>query len=651
VLKLKLDISRQDILLLAVAWLLIILIIFGAARNLNFITSLENSIKDFYSSAMLSTNDQNEEIVLVTITEDTLSQFDYRSPIDRQHLNQVITYLIDAGAKIIAIDILLDQKTEAEKDAELIKTLESSPIPIVSAWAGLEDNLTRSQASFLNLYTKNLIKGYVGLGVDEADGIIRWIEKNVQTEPKTVLSFPLSIADAIGVNLPTERYKINWTLGPDSTLSPFKKYESHFVSVLPSKWFENKIILIGADLPHSDRHMTPLRYNNGYGASDMAGIEIHAHALATVLSGELNRNSSSFISILVTILSLLMVSIISLLEIMKIVKTCLLIALFTSIWATGALLEYHSINTPPLFSASLGMITLMLYGIYICERKQRRYKKFISNAFSRYMSQELLTELQRNSNNLKLGGEKREVSIIFTDIAGFTKLSENIPAEELVRALNSYLEGMSEIILRHGGMIDKYIGDAIMVIFNAPKNQEEHSIKAVRCAIELDLFAQKYCRETKTEGLDWGITRIGVHTATAIVGNIGGPVRFDYTSIGDAVNTAARLEGINKVFGTRLCISKNTVSNCPELFFRPIGELILKGKSKALKIYEPVSGHYPQRDLYEKAYKYLESGRNHEAIKVFTSLIANNRSDALVQYHISRIKNGESGVLIKAKDK
>ena len=332
-------------------------------------------------------------------------------------------------------------------------------------------------------------------------------------------------------------------------------------------------------------------------------------------------------------------------------KLSLFVFLFISMWGISALLKYQNISIPPLFSASIGLIFSATIGIYICGRRQRQQKRFISNAFSKYVSPELLKELQKDPEKLKLGGEKREISLIFTDIAGFTGLSEEISPDTLVRILNKYLDGMSEIVLRHGGAIDKYIGDAIMATFNAPNYCAEHPLNAVKCALELDDFSQSFCDRSDLIAMNWGITRIGVHTATAIVGNIGGSVRFDYTSVGDAVNTAARLEGINKLFGTRVCVSEAIVENCPDLHFRPIGELVLKGKTEALKIYEPLKHPYADMVAYEEAYKTLESGHEESAIEAFTKIINQNRSDVLVQFHINRLKRGESGVLIKALEK
>lgn len=647
----KIDISWRDLCLLCCAWALILLFVLGANRIIDFIALVENSLEDFYGSIMLPYNPQNDDIIIVTITENTLSQFDYRSPIDRRFLKQLIVALSSAQVRAVAFDILFDQKTETEKDEEFLKALEAAPMPIIIAWADIKDNLTNSQASFLNAYTKNFIRGYVKLGTDDSDGVIRWIEKGFQNESQTILSFPYSIAEAIGVKSLTERRQISFALGPDSEVSPFKKYESQFVRHLPPEWLAGKIVLVGADLPHSDRHRTPLRYSGGYGSKDMAGVEIHAHALASIVSGNPRRSGSTYVSFIVIILLVSLIIVISAREINIILKLSLFTFVFISMWGIGALLESQYITIPPLFSASIGLILSAIIGIYICGRRQRQQKKFISKAFSRYVSPELLKELQRDPENLKLGGEKREISLIFTDIAGFTGLSEKISPNILVGVLNKYLDGMSEIVLRHGGAIDKYIGDAIMATFNAPNDCIEHPFHAVKCALELDEFSQEFCDRSELNDMNWGITRIGVHTATAIVGNIGGSARFDYTSIGDAVNTAARLEGINKLFGTRTCVSEAVVESCPDLHFRPIGELVLKGKTEVLKIYEPLKNSFTYMVTYEEAYKALESGREECALEAFTKIISQERSDVLVEFHINRLKRGETGVLIKALEK
>src|SRR5262249_5585303 len=160
---------------------------------------------------------------------------------------------------------------------------------------------------------------------------------------------------------------------------------------------------------------------------------------------------------------------------------------------------------------------------------------------------------------------------IFTDIADFTTMSELLESKELARLLNSYLDGITEIILKSDGMVDKYIGDAVFAIFNAPVDLADHAERAVRCALEIDRFAEEFRLKENAGGIRLGLARIGIHPGPAVIGNFGSRNRFTYTAEGDAVNVASRLEGINKHIGTRICVSEATRELCPHIHFRPIG--------------------------------------------------------------------------------
>jgi adenylate cyclase len=218
----------------------------------------------------------------------------------------------------------------------------------------------------------------------------------------------------------------------------------------------------------------------------------------------------------------------------------------------------------------------------------------------------------------------------------------------LVDVLNSYLDETCRIVLEHGGTIDKIVGDALHVMFNAPSDQPDHARRAVRCAIALDKFCQSFVEDQVSQGVAMGITRIGVNTGTTVVGNFGGASRFDYTAHGDAINTAARLESVNKHLGTRLCVSETTRVSCGGVKFRPIGELVLAGKAAPLAVFEPVhdSTDATYFDIYEEAYEKMGDGDNAAALELFEQLSRSNPDDPMVRFHLARLRAGEDGVVI-----
>lgn len=240
------------------------------------------------------------------------------------------------------------------------------------------------------------------------------------------------------------------------------------------------------------------------------------------------------------------------------------------------------------------------------------------------------------------------MTFLFSDIAGFTTLTEKTPAHQLVSLLNTYLDGACKVVMDHGGTIDKIVGDAIHAIFNAPLNQPDHADRAVRCALELDRFSEQFRRSPQALESGFGITRVGVNTGFAVVGNFGGAQRFDYTAHGDAINTAARLEAANKRLGTRICVAAATVEQSTHLRFRPVGALLLKGKSVAVKVYEPMELKDSTRVSpaeYQLAWDCLATDRQ-AAMESFSSLHERYPNDPLPWLQLRRLKNADWSAVI-----
>jgi len=307
----------------------------------------------------------------------------------------------------------------------------------------------------------------------------------------------------------------------------------------------------------------------------------------------------------------------------------------------------------PLLAPTLSLgLSIWMMDILIgkAERKQRQ---FVQGAFSRYVSPEVVRQLVATPEALSISGKKTEVSFIFTDIAGFTTLSEKLSSESLSNVLNEYLDGACQIILKHGGTIDKFIGDAIMCLFNAPIEQNDHAMRAVTCAKELDHFAEAFRKEQNLKGIPIGITRIGVHTGLATVGNFGSNTRMDYTALGDTVNTAARTEGVNKYFGTRICCTQSTVSLVPDLLFRKIGDVVLKGKYESVGLFTPVLDEELNNGLFKEylnVYQHIEECQDH-ALLDLEKAMGNYPNDSLFHFYLDRLNSGIQGTKIVMEDK
>jgi adenylate cyclase len=280
-------------------------------------------------------------------------------------------------------------------------------------------------------------------------------------------------------------------------------------------------------------------------------------------------------------------------------------------------------------------------------------QRWIKTAFSRYVSPNRVKFLQEHPETLNLGGEYRECSFVMTDLAGFTSLMEKYEPAMLSSLLNDYLNGMIETAFAHDGTLDRIVGDAVAVMFSAPVPQSDHAQRAVACALAMDQFANTFCQRQQALGIPFGKTRIGVNTGPVMVGNFGGKVMLDYRALGDAINTAARLETLNNHLGTRVSVSESTVQQCPGFRGRPAGDVILKGKTKPVRVFEPLAENADQSERvarYHEAFAAMEA-TSASAAPLFRALQKDYPDDALVQFHVQRIDKGETGGLIVMQKK
>ena len=267
-------------------------------------------------------------------------------------------------------------------------------------------------------------------------------------------------------------------------------------------------------------------------------------------------------------------------------------------------------------------------------------------SLSRYFSPQIASRLASDSESNGMQVHRREVATIFTDITSFTSLVETAAPEVLGELLNEYVGGMTDVVFAHEGTVAKIIGDAIQILFNAPGDQPDYAARAIACAHDLDVWAEAFRERWKSNGVNFGATRIGVHAGPALVGNFGGSRFFDYTAYGDTINTAARLEAANKFLGTRICVSASVAEGSANFKGRPVGDLLLRGRSEALRAYEPLraaSFEGPATRQYSEAFAKLESG-DAGAMPAFAALVGLHADDALAGFHLRRLLNGAKGV-------
>ena len=267
---------------------------------------------------------------------------------------------------------------------------------------------------------------------------------------------------------------------------------------------------------------------------------------------------------------------------------------------------------------------------------------------SHYFSPNLAERLASDPDSVDLGGQRREITSLFTDIAEFTSLVETLDPDIIAPLLNDYLGAMTDIVFAHGGTVVKLVGDAMHVLFGAPSDQPDHAERAVTCALELDLSAQSFRERWAQRGIMLGATRLGLESGPAIVGNFGGGRYFDYTAYGDTVNTSARLEAGNKQLGTRICIGGSVAGRVAGFKGRPVGDLLLRGRKEPIRAFEPLSAEAfedPATRTYLDAFAKLEA-EDPGAMPGFAALLGMRSEDSLVGFHLRRLLSGATGTLI-----
>lgn len=403
--------------------------------------------------------------------------------------------------------------------------------------------------------------------------------------------------------------------------------------VSPS-YFKGKIVILGiTEVGAGDIVNTPI------GA--IPGPLLHYTFISNFLEGHLidePKSISTYILLFLVVLPLILVFF------MKSVfrRLFINIAVYVIIYIAIRYLFVSQMIYIDLFYPLLGFILSVATIEVMAFSYQERSSRFMRGAFSSYLSEDLLNELIQNPKALSLGGEKKELSILFSDIRGFTTISESMEAQSLVQLLNRYFTPMTNAVLEHKGMLDKYIGDAVMAFYNAPVDIENHADEACQSALDMIERLNLLNKELQKEGIADIHIGIGINTAEVVVGNIGANTRFNYTVMGDGVNLASRVEGLTKNYGVNILITEFTYKSIHENFVtREIEPVKVKGKDEAVLLYELMPKEeqsFKIKELYDRALVLYKNEKVDEAKELFDKLVS-YYDDSPSKYFLNDINN------------
>jgi len=602
------------------------------------------------------------EIIIIAIDDKSLQAIG-AWPWDRSVFAQALNNLQQAKPRVAALDVLFLESRSGDDQLQNIVTNTTFPIVFASKLISSTDLAsTKSSPSdtdsletvLKSSYHGEKIKsGYVNFDTDD-DGKIRStsVNKNISannTEKSFAYqTFQSYLGNGVSSNFDKQTfsqdissYLFNYTKDNFTQISFVDIYNGNF----NKSDLKDKILLVGSTSVDLKNNLND-NFTDIFGKS-LPGINIHANIVNSLLQNKFQTtiNFTLFVIILYSI------SLVLAILFRKIKRN-----LFDVLILIGVLIVMNLISIL-LFEFGINwnfvLTNIVIIGTYIfclafkffVERKENT---FIQKAFSQYINPKLLKQIMLSPELLKLGGDKRNMTVLFSDIRGFTTLSEKMNPEELISLLNQYLERMCKIILKNNGTIDKFIGDAIMAFWNAPLDDEKHQINAIKTGIEMEAELDKFNAEhPEYDDLHIGI---GLNTGEMVVGNVGSDDRFDYTVLGDDVNLGSRIEGLTKKYGVSILATENVIHEIDlgdEIILRLIDEVIVKGKSKPIKIFQPLMNSEENIELkknYEHAFELYQNGKFEEAVKFFEKNTEDKTSTIMIERISAMDKDNWHGV-------
>jgi adenylate cyclase len=577
---------------------LLISLIFSAIVSSLMLVGFLNTWESKVSDAFYAPGRPLDDIVIVAIDDKSLQELG-RWPWPRDRYARVLENLNQSS--VIGIDISFFEPTEG--DTGFATSLKKSNVVLAMEYTSFSHQNGELYAESLikpidtlGISGKDFETGFVNLYTD-SDGVTRSFSPHLSGIEDHDHFSVVIVRQFLGTTPPLDssRMLINFFAAPGGYT--YISFSDVYHNKTDPSYFKDKIVLIGATA--SDLHddvIVPISNQV------MPGVEVNANLVQSILTRDFLHYQDDISAIIVIVVFALLTAIflyrfrISLATAFVAVLAIVYILFSISAFDSGTIMN---VLYPMLSIGTVYIALVVTY--YLTEEKSR---KWITSVFGKYVSPVVIDNLIKNPDRIKLGGEKRNITIFFSDIRRFTSISERLDPEDLVHLLNEYLTEMTSIIMKDQGLVDKYMGDAIMAFWGAPLDQADHALMACQSSLEMMKRLRELQEKWKEKDIPSFDIGIGLNSGDAIVGNMGSFKRFDYTAMGDNVNLASRLEGLNKLYGTNIIISEKTHKIVNDKFeTRKLDVVRVKGKKKAILIYELLT---QKNDLDEKQGAFLK---------------------------------------------
>lgn len=556
-----------------------------------FVFGLFHTVQEKITDRLFLNKPQSQDVVVVAIDDRSIAeigQWPWSRVVFAQVLDQLTKDPLEKP-KAIGVDVSFSEPSNigSVDDEALARTFDdvrSRNVPVVLPIDLDAKNQLMSQP--LALFIASTKQGFIDSPID-GDGVVR----RAETSRGTFESFAEAL---VPLNTHPQTYRIDYR-GLDGFITV--SFSDVLHRLIPSRIFKDKIVLMGATAPNlHDIVTTPF--------NQMPGVVLNANEVQTLIDGTFFHDVNRSVSYGIIALIFLCVSFaVANLKRLRTLIMTLVIILFAILVEASIAFGFHIIT--PIFYELLALVIALIaslaYG-YISTAKE---KAFIKNSFQYYLTPHVIEQILKDPEKLKLGGEKRNMTILFSDIRGFTTISEALTPEELTQLLNDYLSAMTDIIMEENGVVDKYIGDAIMAFWGAPLDNPVHATDACRSAV----LMMKRLREFNTQSKIPLNIGIGLNTGDVVVGNMGSRKRFNYTVMGDEVNLASRLESLTKYYRVSILVTEQTREACLDeaLRFRELDLVIVKGKKEPKKIFELIVDE--SSEVLEQSLEAFRTGR------------------------------------------